>query len=261
MPYQKACSCCLPSPPEDMLLGDEKVVISNCKTEPGSVIWENVHINWGTRWMRLLLQFLLILLIIAICFCAISFLNVLTPHQDTNVSTDSYTWADISVESNTTIVEAWCIKNIYASDTYSSVCSSYWSEYVRGIIYQVCISFVIIIFKFIVQKVMVGIAKFQRYTDHTEQSVTITTNLFLTYISTTVLITFLMQAYIFKISFKSLVLKLTSNTYIVDNLNSMNEFSDLTSTWYNEIGYQIWFNMLIESLIPHLILPVVHYAK
>ena len=92
---------------------------------------------------------------------------------------------------------------------------------------------------------MLGIARFQRYTNHTEQSVTMMTNLLITYISTTVLITFLMQANVFNISFKSTMSKLTTNSYIISNLESMEEYEDLTSTWYMSIGYQLWFNMLI----------------
>ena len=39
--------------------------------------------------------------------------------------------------------------------------------------------------------------------------------------------------------------KLTTNSYIISNLESMEEYEDLTSTWYMSIGYQLWFNMLI----------------
>ena len=50
---------------------------------------------------------------------------------------------------------------------------------------------------------------------------------------------------------------LFSNQTIQDNLATVTEYDDLTSSWYEFIGYQIWFNMLIDSLIPHLIMPIV----
>ena len=115
---------------------------------------------------------------------------------------------------------------------------------------------------------MIKLAKFQRYTNHSDQSVTIMTNLLISYISTTVLITFLvffpliqMQANVFSISFKSFMLRITSDKTIARNVATLQEYNDLTTTWYSHIGYQIWFNMLIESLIPHLVLPLVHLMK
>ena len=104
---------------------------------------------------------------------------------------------------------------------------------------------------------MVFIAKFQKYTTHTEQSVAIMTNLLITYISTTVLITFLMQANVFKISFKSIIKNFIQDQSLLNNLASLTEYYDLTSNWYRDIGYQIWFNVLVLSLVPHIFMPIV----
>ena len=75
-----------------MLLNDEKVEIKNCKVEPTGIIWENVHITWCTRWVRLLIQFVLVLAIVVGGFICISMLNVLVPSYDTNIDTSAYTW-------------------------------------------------------------------------------------------------------------------------------------------------------------------------
>ena len=70
----------------------------------------------------MLVQFILILVIVAIGFLLISLLNVLVPTYDTSIDTSSYTWSTIQEESNVDIVEAWCIQNIYADDNYNTLC-------------------------------------------------------------------------------------------------------------------------------------------
>jgi hypothetical protein len=106
---------------------------------------------------------------------------------------------------------------------------------------------------------MVLIAKFQRYTSHTEQSVTIMTNLLITYLSTTVLITFLIQSNVFGISFKSTIKNVISDPNLLNNLSKISEYRDFSSRWYLDIGYQIWFNVFTLSFIPHLFMPIVYY--
>lgn len=128
-----------------------------------------------------------------------------------------------------------------------------------GILITVGISITIVIFKTVVKLIMINIAKFQRYTDHTSQSVAIMTNLLITYISTTVLITFLMQANVFHISFKSFIKNFIQDKSLLDNLSNLTEYYDLTSTWYRDIGYQIWFNVFLLSFIPHLFMPLILY--
>ena len=128
------------------------------------------------------------------------------PSKDT-VDTSSYNWTTIQEESNTTLVESWCIKELSfsAASSYQTLCYKYWKQYIISILIKVGIAVVIVVLKAVIKIIMVSIAKFQRYTTHTEQSVAIMTNLLITYISTTVLITFLMQANVFKISFKSII--------------------------------------------------------
>lgn len=70
----------------------------------------------------MLVQFILILVIVAIGFLLISLLNVLVPTYDTSIDTSSYTWSTIQEESDVDIVEAWCIQNIYADDNYNTLC-------------------------------------------------------------------------------------------------------------------------------------------
>lgn len=75
--------------------------------------------------------------------------------------------------------------------------------------------------KAIIKIIMIFIAKFQKYSTHTEQSVAIMTNLLITYVSTTVLITFLMQANVFKISFKSIIKGFITDPTLLDNLSQI----------------------------------------
>lgn len=119
------------------------------------------------------------------------------------------------------------------------------------------IAVAVIVLKAVMKILMVFIAKFQKYTSHTEQSVAIMTNLLITYISTTVLITFLIQANVFQISFKSFIGKLIKDQQLLNNLSLIKEYNDLNTSWYKDIGYQIWFNVFILSFIPHLYMPLV----
>lgn len=68
---------------------------------------------------------------------------------------------------------------------------------------------------------MIEIAKFQRYTTATEQSVAIMTNLLITYVTTTALITFLMQANVFSISFKSIIGHFVTDATLKQNLSTI----------------------------------------
>lgn len=117
----------------------------------------------------------------------------------------------------------------------------------------------VVILKAVIKIIMVLIGKFQRYTSHTEQSVTIMTNLLIAYLSTTVLITFFMQANVFSISFKSIIKNFISDADLLNNLSKISEYRDLSSRWYLDIGYQIWFNVFTLSFIPHLFMPIVYH--
>ena len=57
------------------------------------------------------------------------------------------------------------------------------------------IAVAVILIKTVIRAVVVFLAKFQRYKSHTDQSKDIIQNLFLTYLCTTVLITFLVYHY------------------------------------------------------------------
>ncbi len=59
------------------------------------------------------------------------------------------------------------------------------------------ISVAVILSKIVTNYLVIRLAKFQRYKTHTDQSRDIIQNLFLTYLSTTVLITFLVQILLF----------------------------------------------------------------
>jgi hypothetical protein len=98
-------------------------------------------------------------------------------------------------------------------DTLPSIdklCDQYITKYYVNLVIGILISFVIVGVKLLLKKIVIGLAKFQKYKGQTEQSLCITRNLFLTYLSTTVLITLLVN-YIL-CSFK--------HSYLVIHLNS-----------------------------------------
>ncbi len=87
-----------------------------CDEEPGGIIWENVHITWKSRWIRLLIQIIFLLLVIFAGFLMISFLNITTPPlSNDKLDTDGYTEVTIRAVSDLAIIESWCLKNTYTS--------------------------------------------------------------------------------------------------------------------------------------------------
>lgn len=125
-------------------------------------------------------------------------MNILAPSSTTSVSTSSYTSVTILSETNSTIVQSWCISNMESvltnsGSTIYNYCWSYVQQYYIKIAITIGISIAVILIKTIIRAVVVYLAKFQRYKSHTDQSKDIIQNLFLTYLCTTVLITFLVN--------------------------------------------------------------------
>ena len=152
--------------------------------------------TWKTRWMRALVQLFSLLIVIVIGFMVISFLSILVPSSTISVDTSSYTSITIKSETNTTIVQSWCITNsatvLTSSDSsINSLCWDYIQKYYIGIAITIGIALAVVAIKGIIKVVVVFLAKFQKYKSHTEQSKDITQNLLITYLCTTVLITFL----------------------------------------------------------------------
>ena len=194
---RQSCSCCREDAPDNLKLCDERVEVRACHTEPGDIIWENQHVTWKTRWMRTVCQYLCLLVILSLGFLFICFLNVLSPTSSSStINTDSYTSTTIKTETNSTIVESWCITNIgiVADDPdLQTLCQGYIRKYLIKIAMMVGIAVSAVIIKFIMRMVVTFLAKFQRYKSHTEQSKDIVQNLFIVYLFTTVLITLLVH--------------------------------------------------------------------
>ena len=91
-------------------MNGEMPKVQECKTEPAGIIWENVHETWKTRWLRWVIQLAVVCSIIVGSFVVISILNIVSSENNTNVDTSSFTWSTIQTETNTTIVESWCLK-------------------------------------------------------------------------------------------------------------------------------------------------------
>lgn len=179
-----------------MLCG-EKVEVRACHHEPAEIIWGNQHVNWSTRWLRVLVQYLLLLAGIAAGFLVISFLNILVPSTVSSVDTSAYSALTIQSESNLTIVQSWCVTNHVtvvqsgASSAIYSYCWEYISQYYLKIVITIGIALGIVLIKFILKQFVIFLAAFKRYKTHTEQSKDMIQNLFFVYLSTTVLVTLL----------------------------------------------------------------------
>ena len=118
-----------------------------------------------------------------------------------NVS--AYNASSILSVTNSTILYVWCIDNQDFMTTLPSIdqlCEPYITKYYVNLVIGILISFVVVGVKILLKKIVISLAKFQKYKEQTEQSLCITRNLFLTYLSTTVLITLLVNIILY--SFK-----------------------------------------------------------
>jgi hypothetical protein len=141
--------------------------VKPCHDQPGEIIWENVHITWKTRWMRALVQFVLLLAFVFAGFFIISSLNILTPPSALeSIDTSSYTSVTILSVTNQTIVESWCLKNTdtaTSTPALSNSCQKYITRYYVNLVITYSITVFVIAIKTILKKLVIFIAKFQRY--------------------------------------------------------------------------------------------------
>lgn len=149
--------------------------------------------------MRALVQYILLFASLAVGFLIISLLNILAPPSTTSINTSSYTSTTILLESNTTIVQSWCISNeisilqLGSSSTIYNYCWSFIVQYFLKILITVGISVAVVIIKVVLKKFIMFLARFKRYKTQSEQSRDMVFNLFLAYLATTVMITFLVN--------------------------------------------------------------------
>lgn len=180
------------------------------------------------------------------------------------MDTSSYTYTTIQAETNSTILQSWCVSNIATvvsnpSSSLYTTCESYLKNYYFKIAVTIGIAVAVLIIKALIKIVVVFLAKFQRYKSHNDQSRDIIQNLLLTYLFTTVLITILLQAEVGDISFKSIISYFINSSYLQENLDKLKEYNDFTSDWYMDIGYQILITWIVTIVHPCLIMPFINY--
>jgi hypothetical protein len=111
-PYDKSCLCGK-RPPEEIIINRKLMKVKECKVQPGSILWENVHITEGSRFFRWLLQAILVFIGLVAGFLVISLLNIITPQSTTSsVDVTNYTYATVVAASNSSITQAWCLAQL-----------------------------------------------------------------------------------------------------------------------------------------------------
>ncbi len=146
--------------------------VKACHTEPAGIIWENMHITWKTRWLRLVLQVFLILLFIFIGFCFILILNVLNPPVTTSaIDSSIYNSTTIMNVKDMGMVQSWCLANndLVSANTnsdYSKLCGPYLTSNGNRILISIAISIAIMTAKYILKYVVLFLSKFMRYKTH-----------------------------------------------------------------------------------------------
>lgn len=100
-------------------------------------------------------------------FFIISALNIITPPSAlTDIDTSNYTSTTILMVTNQTIVESWCLKNTdtaTSTPALSNACDKYITRYYVNLVITYSITVLVIVIKAILKKLVIFIAKFQRY--------------------------------------------------------------------------------------------------
>ncbi|MBS1890026.1 MAG: hypothetical protein JST59_01930 [Actinobacteria bacterium] len=126
--------------------------IKECKIQPGSIIWENVHITPCSRFVRWILQSVLVIVALFLGFLVISLLNILTPQSQTSsVDTTGYTYSSVVAANNANITQAWCLgqnpTDVFQSNTLLALCQTYLLNYYSTLGITIAISVSVIIIK------------------------------------------------------------------------------------------------------------------
>ena len=58
---------------------------------------------------------------------------------------------------------------------------------------------------------------------------------------------------------KNLVKYLSSNESILINLREINDYDDLSSGWYLDVGYQIYVNWILLTITPPVLIVAYYY--
>lgn len=189
---QKCCAHCRREPDENLLIDGQLPYVKKCLTEPSGIIWQNMHITWKTRWMRMVCQVIVLALLLVGGFLFLSFLNIASPSIETTTQDISqYDFAAIQKTTDDALIQKWCLNEQNPSQAVQQFCEDDLFDYYGRIGSTIGISLSVVVVKILMKQIVVLIAHFQRYKDHTQLSRNIMVNLMITYICTTILITFL----------------------------------------------------------------------
>ena len=115
----------------------------------------------------MILQGILLLILIGLGFLFISFMNILNPSLELeNVDTSAYTYEEI-INQNSTIIQSWCMNQNDPTEEVDNFCWAYYLIYYKRIATSVGIALSIIVVKLLLKQIVIAIARFQRYKDHT----------------------------------------------------------------------------------------------
>lgn len=130
--YDRACLCGK-KVEDDVLLDDVIPKVKPCFIQPGSIIWENIHISNCSRYVRWFIQLILLIAAVFVGFLIISFLNILTPTSTTLVDASGETYATVIAKNDASITKAWCLlqspTEVISNSSLLSMCQTYLIAY------------------------------------------------------------------------------------------------------------------------------------
>lgn len=107
-------------------------------------------------------------------------------------------------ETNTTIVQSWCIANqvsVLQAGSGAPIYTYCWDYIYQALLktgITIGIAIAVVLIKFILKHLAIFLSQFRRYKTHAEQSRSMVLNLFFVYVATTVLITLLVYYVLFR---------------------------------------------------------------
>ena len=163
-------------------------------------------------------------------------------------------------QNNSTISYNWCISHtvseINASQDLKDLCADDLREYYKLIGIFIAVSFVVILIKEIMIRVIYLLGRLQKYHSYNEYHSWLLVGLFLVNVTTTMFITVMVQADINGVSIKRIMTLFTSDPTILLNIDKTISYDDITRGWYFDTGYKLTVNTFILSLFPLISQPL-----
>lgn len=250
------CSCCIPELGKRYVFREEYElkVLSEKVNDPEEINWESIDVSSCSRFMRITVAIIIIVVFIAVCSTLVSLCSIFISVNSTNCDgVPSITLTVAKTTSNSTEKTCFCNSNLlnFGDSSIQELCKEIFQKlYVENGL-QIAAALISIItnaiFSFIIRKIV----DFTKPRSFSSSLITKTIVLFLFLLLNTSILPLLIYAdvYTFKIaSYVSLVKLINPNINDFFNMDSFTYYSDFSTIWYRNVS-PYFINFLILNML------------